>query len=166
MDTQKAVEYFNEIRDIPYSTPLSLQEANCCCTGKNLLLLNKLRGIGYDARWRVCSFKWSELDSPEEVTTAPHEDESTHAYLEFFVDGAWRVVDATWDSPLKGYLPVTGWDGISATPIGVNPIEIFSPEKSDEIMSMPPEHGFAEDIEKNGKFYQALNNWLLSLRKD
>lgn len=165
MDTQKAINHFYDIREIPYSIPLSLQEQNKCCSGKNLLLLNALKDSGYDVRWRVCSFRWSGLDLPEEVTAFPHEDESTHAYLEFMKDGEWRVVDATWDSHLKGYLPVVEWDGIAATAIGVHPVEIFSPEKSDEIMGMPAEYSFAEDVEKNGQFYQALNNWLSELRK-
>lgn len=47
---------------------------------------------------------------PRHVMDVPHEDDSTHVYLEVFVDGKWINVDPTWDPQLRDILPIAEWD--------------------------------------------------------
>ena len=143
---------FIEIRDIPYGIPLSYGTEDRCCTGKHKKFFEILKKDGYDVRWRVCVFKWSNLSLPENLLIIPHDDSSTHAYLEVMINGDWKKVDATWDKPLKNILPVNEWDGVSNTKIAVPVISTYSPEKSLSIM----ENGSREIVEAglkiNGKF--------------
>jgi len=55
------INAFEQIRDIPYRIPMSLDEVDYCCSGKALLLKNKLESLGFQVRYRVCRFRWSEM---------------------------------------------------------------------------------------------------------
>lgn len=158
-------QVFFEIRDIPYSIPLHFAEEDHCCTGKNRKMLATLLQHNYDARWRVCSFKWSDFSLPSFVTSEPHDDNSTHAYLEVRLNNEWKVVDATWDSGVVDKFLINTWDGRSSTNIAVPYVKIYSPEESASIMADETRETFEEDIRTNGKFYEALNDWLAMLRK-
>lgn len=162
----KATEKFEAIRDIPYTIPLAYGEIDHCCSGKNKMLKKFLELLSYEVRWRVCTFRWSSIDLPKAVAMVEHADDSTHAYLEFFVDGEWRVVDATWDKELRPAFPIEKWDGASATGVAVKSIEVYSPEKSEEIMSDDSREAIESDLSINGKFYESFNNWLVEIRKN
>lgn len=155
---------FIEIRDIPYSIPLSYGAEDRCCTGKHKKLFEILKKDGHDVRWRVCTFKWSDMSLPENLMAIPHDDNSTHAYLEIMIDGDWKKVDATWDKQLKNILPVNGWDGMSDTKIAVPVISTHSPEESLSIMKNENKEILEADLKINGSFYQAFNNWLEEIR--
>ncbi len=158
-------EKFQSIRDIPYTIPLAYGETDHCCSGKNKKLLEYLASEGYEVRFRVCSFRWSDMSFlPDKVVTVPHEDESTHAYLEFKQGDEWRVVDATWDKGIGKYFTIEEWDGEASTGIAVKPIEIYSPEKSLEIMQDDSQETLEQDLVINGAFYKAFNTWLEELR--
>lgn len=165
MEQSKIVKIFESIRDIPYSIPLAYEEKDNCCTGKNKRLLNFLEGEGYKARWRVCSFRWSDIKLPDDVLSKPHDDESTHAYLEVNIGGKWVPVDATWDNSLAKIFSINEWDSISATEVAVPCIELFTPEQSSEIIESETKEVVEEDLSKNGEFYKALNDWLESVRQ-
>lgn len=162
MNKKLAIEKFEQVRDIPYRIPLSASERDDCCSGKHILLLEGLTTLGYNCRYRVCTFKWSDLDLPRELLDIPHENSSTHVYLEVLIKGEWKVVDATWDSPLSKILTVNTWDGETDTQIAVPAIDIYSVEKSNEIMAT--DDNDEDDLRKNGKFYQGFNEWLESYR--
>ena len=164
MDITAARKAFEQIRDIPYRIPLSLSEEDHCCSGKHILLKARLETLGYTIRHRVCSFEWSSLSLPQEVMHVPHENPSTHSYLEFLHNGAWIPVDATWDTGISHILPVNNWDGMSATPIAVPVTSVFSPEKSTDIMTNENDQEILEDLAKNGNFYEKFNNWLQDSR--
>lgn len=102
---------FGRVRDIPYAIPLSPSEPDRCCSGKAKSLKAWLDMRGYDSRYRVCEFRWSDIGLPPEVLAVPHADDSTHVYVEVLVDGRWTILDPTWDSGLASVLPVTEWDG-------------------------------------------------------
>jgi uridine kinase len=159
------VDAFRSVRDIPYRIPLSLTETDECCTGKHKILLKKFVELGIPVRWRVCSFRWSDLKLPIELTRVPHENDSTHAFLEVNMNGRWIVVDATWDSALKDVLSINDWDGISDTPVAAPVIELFSLEKSKQIMENENPDETKKDLEKNGVFYDAFNQWLENVRR-
>jgi hypothetical protein len=159
------IEEFNRIRDIPYRIPLVLEEPDACCSGKAKQLLKEVSQAGYEARYRVGSFRWSALNLPQDVVVLPHEDMGTHVYVEAEINDMWRAIDATWDKGLAQVLPVNEWDGQSDTKIAVPILELFSVEESAKIMedSTNPV-SFEKDIETNGTFYSGLNNWLAEIR--
>jgi hypothetical protein len=155
---------FIEIRDIPYSIPLAYGAEDRCCAGKHKKFFEILKKDGYDVRWRVCSFKWSAMSLPKNLLIIPHDDNSTHAYLEIVVDGEWKKVDATWDKFLKRILSINEWDGISDTKIAVPVILTYSPEESLSIMEDEGREIVEADLKVNGSFYKAFNNWLEEAR--
>jgi len=156
---------FLEIRDIPYNIPLSYGAEDRCCTGKHKKLLEILKNDGYDVRWRVCTFKWSDMFLPEKVLEISHDDKSTHAYLEVSIGEEWKKVDATWDKPLTSIFPVNEWDGVSDTAIAVPYITIYSPdEDTSTIMSNETREVIESDLKINGKFYEAFNQYLAEIR--
>lgn len=164
MNKKLAIEKFEQIRDIPYRIPLGLNEIDDCCSGKHLSLSIELQKLGYKCKYKVCAFKWSDLKLPEELLATPHEDTSTHVYLEVEIDNVWKVVDATWDSHLSKILPVNTWDGESDTKIAVPALETFSDEKSRFIMDSENQSSIESDLKTNGEFYKKFNDWLESKR--
>lgn len=164
MKTELAIKRFLEVRDIPYRIPLAEGERDDCCSGKAILLKAALEKVGYTVRFRVCTFRWSSISLPANVSEISHKDLSTHSYLELLVNDQWVVVDPTWDKQIAKCFHVNEWDGESATEIAVKPVEIISVEKSNVIMTSGEGAVDKKDLEINGKFYEAFNNWLESLR--
>ncbi len=159
------IDCFEAIRDIPYAIPLSLSGADDCCSGKHRRLKAQLEALGLKTDWQVCSFKWSQLSLPEEVLSVPHADDSTHVYLKIFIGSDWIDVDATWDAAVARVLPVNEWDGATSTKIAVPAIQMFSLEKSREIMDQENPEDIEQDLAVNGRFYKAFNEWLAEARK-
>ncbi|OFY50869.1 MAG: hypothetical protein A2W85_10265 [Bacteroidetes bacterium GWF2_41_31] len=157
----KIIDHFNKIRDIPYAIPLSSSDEDCCCNGKVRKLKELLEQEGYRVRYRVCTFCWSDLSIPEEILNLQKDDIATHVYLEVDIDGTWIKVDPTWDAGLGNILPVADWDGKTDTLLAVASIEVYSVEKSAEIMSDCQ----SEDVAQNRSdidvgFEIAFNAWL------
>lgn len=161
---EKMLKKFAEIRDIPYRIPLAVEEEDYCCSGKHIKLKQFFEENGFKARYRVCSFRWSDLDLPTEVARTPHEDDSTHVFLEVMIGDSWKIIDATWDRGLSAIFHVNDWDGESDTEIAVPAIEIYDTKRSDLLMTSEDNKAVEEDLIKNGKFYGAFNNWLESVR--
>lgn len=158
---------FQGVRDIPYRIPLSTEEEDRCCSGKAKKLKELLEQEELQVRYRVCEFKWSDFEKiPSSVSSVPHNDDSTHVYLEVLIDGTWVIVDPTWDKGLSGYFEVADWDGCTDTPIAVKPLAIYDIEKSQRIMVEESKKAIEKDLEINGKFYAAFNEWLDSIRHD
>lgn len=161
------VEEFKKARDIPYRIPLAPEEPDNCCSGKSERLFKIFKSVGYDVRYRVCTFHWSDMNLPVEIQKIPHEDECTHNYLEVKIENEWITVDATWDQGLKNVFDVNEWNGKSNTKIAVPVKECFTSEKSAEYMRESVSSKVVmEDIKKNGQFYEALNGWLKETRKN
>ncbi len=145
---------------MPYRIPLALGEKDVCCSGKHKLLKNLFEKQGLEVRYRVCTFLWSSIDLPGEVSKVPHHDLSSHVWLEVLIDGKWVIVDATWDIGVKNILHVNEWDGKSNTEPAVKPIKVFSPQKSTDIMNNESDEDTLNDLKINGEFYKAFNVWL------
>jgi len=159
------VEEFKKVRDIPYRIPLSIEEPDECCTGKTDMLFRIFKKGGYDVRYRLCTFRWSDLNLPKEIQGIPHDDESSHTYLEIRIDGEWRIIDATWDRKLKGIFNINEWDGKSDAEIAVPTRECLSPEKSlGYIKHTSTPEAITADLKVNGEFYKAFNEWLETKR--
>jgi hypothetical protein len=164
--TDQALQAFNAIRDIPYRIPITPSEVDRCCSGKHILLKSELEKLGYTVRHRVCSFNWSSIDLPDQVRSVPHQDSSMHSFLEIQKEGQWIPVDATWDEAISSVLPSNTWDGKSETPVAVRIDQVFSPEESENIMTGPSGQETEHDLEVNGLFYAAFNEWLAKVRTE
>ena len=163
---KEIIQLFTQIRDIPYRIPLSKKEADDCCNGKAIRLKKALEEIGYECRYRVCEFRWSDLDLPKELLEIPHQDLSTHVYLEVNIDDKWVNVDPSWDSELKAILPVNDWDGKSDTIIAVKPLKLYSLEESAEIMAESEKgQGLEGELGVSGEFFKAFNEYLENNRR-
>lgn len=154
------IEAFKTVRDMPYRIPLALGEKDVCCSGKHKILKDLFTKQGFEVRYRVCSFLWSSLDLPREASNVPHDDLSSHVWLEVLIDGEWIIVDATWDIGIKNIFHVNEWDGKSNTETAVKPLEIFTPQKSADIMNSENDEDILSDLKINGEFYKAFNGWL------
>lgn len=160
------IDEFEKIRDIPYRIPPTPYESDDCCTGKSIRLQHILKDAGYAARYRICTFLWSDLDLPNEVREIPHENDSSHQFLEVKIGDEWKVVDPTWDKGLKSIFEINHWDGRSDTKIAVPMRRLLSPEESVRyIENISSEEAVIKDLKVNGDFYKAFNNWLVKLRK-
>ena len=154
------ISLFYSIRDIPYRIPLEWDEEDNCCSGKHEKLFNLLVEKNYKVRYRVCVFLWSDLNIPIKLEKISHDNDCTHTYLEIYLDGNWKILDATWDSGMENLFHINKWDGKSDTEIAVKPIKIFTPEESLRIVKNQDENLITRDLKINGKFYKALNEWL------
>lgn len=156
------VDDFYQIRDIAYRIPLLSDEVNQCCSGKCIQLQQAGIQYGYDLRFRVCSFLWSDLPLHPDLLTIPHNDHSTHVYCEYTVWEIVCILDPTRDIGLAKIFPVNDRDGLWSTTIAVIPQEIYSLEESAKIMTNTDND--TQDLQDNRSFYQALNEWLASIR--
>jgi hypothetical protein len=159
------ISIFNQVRDIPYKIPIDLIEIDNCCSGKHKTLKGILEKENYQIRYRVCSFSWSSMNLPEKILSVPHDDLSTHVYLEIFINDKWLIMDATWDSKLKNFFHINQWNNLDENRIAVLPIETFSLEKSLDIMENSNDQEILDDLKINGEFYKSFNNWLEEIRK-
>jgi hypothetical protein len=158
------MKIFETVRDIPYKIPLSLDEEDTCCSGKHKLLKDLLTKQGFKVRYRVCSFVWSSMNLPDKVSRIPHDENSQHIWLEVLIDNRWVTVDATWDIGIKKIFHVNEWDGQSDTEIAVQPLEVFTPERSASIIENESDEDILNDLRINKDFYEAFNNWLAEQR--
>ena len=166
--TLTRIQNFNFIRDIPYRLPLSFEEPDYCCEGKHIVLKTLLENTGLEVRPRICYNLWSSLKViPKAILEIPHEDEICHLYLEARIDGKWCSIDASLDKDLEQIIEVFEWDGKTSTGICVYPTYTYSPKKSLELFNTEwSKEDFEEDIQINGKFYKAINDWLEGIRRD
>ncbi len=160
----RVVELFNSIRDIPYKISLSLNEEDTSCSGKCIRLKHVFERVGYEVRYRVVEFRWSDMAIPREILDIPHDDNSTHVYLEVLVHEQWVKVDPTWDKKLAAVVPIAEWDGVNDTAVAVPVLAEYDLIKSQDVMERSDKNEVVEDLKKNGEFYKKLNEWLESVR--
>ena len=80
------------------------------------------------------------------------------------INGEWKVLDATWDKGLVGTFEINEWDGKSSTDIAVKAVEVFSPEKSLEIVNNQDEELITNDLKLNGNIHAGFKTWLEEIR--
>jgi len=162
---EEIIKEFERIRDIPYSIALSPEEQSNDCLGKSIMLFEIFRDYGYEVRYRVCKIKWSTLNLPDEITSLPHNDECSHAYLEVKIGGFWKIIDPTWDKGLGKIFHINEWDGESDNEIAIPCLECLSPEDSaNHVKNITTREAIIADLNESGQFYNALNNWLENCR--
>jgi len=155
------IKIFKEIRDIPLRAPESVNNVDNRCWGKHRKLYKKIQKKGFRARFRVCTFLWSEQNIPKDVSSLAPTDEDKHLFLEVLINNKWLIVDCSNDSRLPEY---TEWDGKSDCQIGVKYRKILSVEDSKKV----------EEKEKKDYdsvlpiyigFHKELNKFLEKIRK-
>lgn len=161
---EKLIKEFKKVRDIPYYIPLNVNENDLCCSGKSRILAKKFNALGYKTRYRVCSFRWNSLNIPKDIISVPHENQCTHVFLEIILENKWVIIDATWDKGLSQIFHINNWNGKSNTKVAVPVLEIYSPEKSEEIMKNENTDIIEKDLKINGEFYKSFNNYLNFIR--
>jgi len=157
-------QIFNQVRDIPYNIPLSSREIDHCCSGKHKILKQLLEDLDYQVRYRVVFFNWDSLKLPPEIFAIPHQNNSTHVYLEVLINNQWIDMDATWDNGLESVFSINQWNG-SPNIIAVPVLKKLSLEDSQKIIDNENETEINNNLKINGKFYQALNLWFQKIRK-
>ena len=155
-------------RDIPFRTPLSLEEQGYACVAKPEILERMLQTLGLDCRHRITKFRWKDLEPPKDVLDLEHEEPETHEYLEVKLPekNEWVEVDPTWDSRIQHEnFPTLNWDGKTGTGLAVEPVETLSVEESKEFIKQDStEEARRQYFNKNREFFRAMNKWLESLR--
>ncbi len=158
------IETFNTIRDVPYRIPLTSNEVDNCCSGKARMLKVYFDKEGYESRYRVCEFRWPALGLPQSILSVPHDDLSSHVYLEVKINDKWIDVDPTWDMAINSIFKSNQWDGKSNTTVAVPVISKYDDEKSDSIMSNETPEIIEKNLTVNGLFYRVFNDWLDQIR--
>lgn len=156
---KKAVEKFYEVRAMPYHIALNDKESNWDCETKNRKLAKELEELAYKTRERIGLIRWSELEIPQEIKDLPHDDESSHLFLEVIPPGNtdWVAIDCTWNPELKrADFPIAEWDGKNSTKVAFDCYKMIPVEKNEEYLSGID---YDEDIKVNYKIYDAFNKY-------
>ncbi len=164
-EIQERIKLFRIVKEIPYYVSVGEEQDFSCSTKAEIL--EKL--LTLKSRYRICEFRWEDLNLPKEILKFPHEDPEYHQYLEVYIPETkkWTVVDPTWDSGLGKIFEIAEWDGLNNTKIAVPTKEIYSPTESKELIKKFYEPKEIENyIKKNREFLIALNNYFKRLRSD
>jgi hypothetical protein len=177
------ISLFEHVRDIPYAVIPELR--NCetgpaellegmrgSCTPKHFLLGTFFERLGLEIRYATFPFSWDDPDIkyPDEIRElAAALPTEYHLALKVLIDGNWRLVDATWDPPLRsaGFPMNESWDGLSDTILAVKPIEEIENRDARDRESTVKERKASwtdEDHAREALFVKKLNRWLESLR--
>lgn len=177
------IAVFEKIRDIPFvivpeqfgleDGPADMLSRNGgFCVPKHYLLGLMYRRLGTPVRYCTFTFRWREmdLDYPEELLRQAEKLPVTyHLACKVFIEGMWRLVDATWDSGLKnsGFPVNSVWDGRTDTSNAVKPLEeemhADIEERERVFAEKLKEYTLPEKLELS-RFSMAFNAWLSELR--
>jgi hypothetical protein len=167
-EIDERIRLFRMARDIPFRTPLTLDEQGYACVAKPEILERMLQTLGLESRHRITKFRWEDHNIPEKILKHTQEDPETHEYLEVKIPetGEWVEVDPTWDSRIEHPdFPTLEWDGKTETGLAVEPVEKLSVKDSREfIKEDSTEEARQEYFDKNREFFRELNRWLQSMR--
>lgn len=156
---KERIRAFEKIRDIPYHIPESPNELDHRCWGKNRLLLEEFKKLGYEARLIVTKFSWDIQHLPKELTSQAPTNSDIHPLVEIKINGEWIKVDATVDSDFSKY---PKWDGETDTKISIHYDKICTPEESIVLNN-------GEDFLKRDKewyvFGKKLNDFFAEMKK-
>ncbi len=181
MKTNELIKIYNQIKnikykivDIDYSLESSYDLINsngASCTPKHIILSDKFNQLGFQCRFCIYEFNWSDLnfEYPNRLSTLLKIFSSDfHTNLEVKIRDRWVMVDATWDNELidAGMKGTKEWNGKDSTLNAVKPIKTYKfnsiREKNDFLKTEANET--IEYIEKKVEFINELNNFFNHLR--
>ena len=177
------ISIYEHVRDIPYAViphirnyetgPAELLRGMCgSCTPKHFLLGQLLERLDLEIKYVTFPFSWNdpEIKYPDELRDlAAKLPTEYHLALKVLIEGEWRLVDATWDKPLKdaGFPVNESWDGVSDTLLAVKPIEEIENRDARDRDATVKERKSAwtdDDHTREALFIEKLNRWLQSFR--
>jgi len=178
------IAIFEHIRDIPYylvpqienpyEWAVSVLEADkASCTPKHYLLAILFRRLGIHVKYATYPFKWEAqpIKYPADLKELSIGLPAVyHLACKAYISGKWILVDATWDSALKGRgFPVNEkWDGKSDTLNAALPSEeVLHEQVEDRIKYVAQKKSSWTEEEKTryALFTKRFNQWLEDLRK-
>lgn len=166
------VSIFNHIRDIPYAivpewcspdidtVRMMITQNRGWCGPKHQLLLWMYQRLGLQIRLRSIPFRWQDqpVAYPDTIRRyVSYLPSSRHLCCEVFLAGTWRIVDATWDPPLKelGFPINDPWDGVAET----TPAVIAISKEMPSTVTVPAGQGYRYE------FISHFNQWLEEARR-
>jgi len=181
--SEKHISVFNHVRDIPYALipelmnpytgpqdMLACQKGSCSpkhfLLGKMFQLLNiPVRYVSFVFSWKDQALTWPAGLKRKAAKLPP----DYHLACKAYIRGQWRLLDATWDTPLKaaGAEVNDFWDGKSDTVNAVKPLERIMHDNAEARMRyvFSRESLFSEENNlAREKFGLALNDWLEKIR--
>jgi len=154
---KEAIIEFEKVRDLPFHISIN-GEPDLCCEGKSKMLVERLNDLNVFARLRIGFLKWGMVNLPKSVTDFSHDERCSHFFVEVKnSDNEWIFIDPTWNEGLKkAGFEIAKWDGVNSTCLAFECEDILSPEESIEYIK---KIDYETDLLKNGKFYEALNQY-------
>jgi len=172
---EKIIQLCNLVREIPYARIGSLDPKDMVkvgkgsCTPKHIFLGRYLKKIGVPFKFLFIPFYYRKMDldfptdKKEIVENMPI---SYHLALKVKIGAAWRIVDVTWDSKLKGFPTTKDWYANSDMKLGVIPEEIIEIDRDPEEFEKKKVAKFTEDEKVARKlFYEFFDEFLEESRK-
>ncbi len=165
MAHETARRIFEEIRSRPYrvSDKIGMPADNCYFKGVELL--QRLGVLGYAVRGRVGETRWDRTIIPDRIVDLyPARFLVTHFYVEAEIEGAWRILDPSFDPALrKAGFRIAEWDGENAPCFDM--VKVHSQEEAVAYQAMWNDPVYALGyFEQAGAFLTELNAWLDSVR--
>ena len=163
---KEIVKLYNKVQRIPYyclkerDPDLLLKKRKGSCSEKHLFLGEEFKKLGVPVKYLLIKFDWNDLPIPKEIISKNDKGSvGWHLVLKIKPGKKWLYVDATWDPKLKkaGFPVTKNWPGLTNTKLAVPPKKII------KLKRRPPKQ--VKRLE-NRKFFDALNKWLGSQRKN
>ena len=173
---EKIIKLCNLVRDIPYKRIGRLEpedmikEGKGSCTPKHVFLASYLKKIGVPLKFLFTPFYYKKLSLKyprENMDIVENMPIAYHTALKAEIDGKWRIIDVTWDLPLKslGFAVNEGWGGDSDMKLGVVPEETIEKDVDPSMYEKEKIKQFSEnEIRARNKFYNLLGGMIESLR--
>ncbi len=158
---------FEEIRERPYAVSVEAGVAANNCYYKGIELLQRLGCLGYAVRGCTAETFWDETLIPPEIHKLyPPKHLVTHFYVEAEIDGAWRILDPSFDPVLeKAGFRIGQWDSRTIACFTLTKIYDQKEQIAYTEMWNDPVYAVSYFLEA-GPFLRAFNTWLDGVRKD
>ena len=128
----EAAGLVRKVGDVPYKLGLDgdpgklFAEGYGNCVRKHLYIASKLEDFDYSVTdIGIALFDWRSFRIPPGVINKLKDPIDTHPFLYVQnLGGKEIIIDVAWDLGMPEGFPVSFWDGIRSTGLGVKPIEI------------------------------------------
>ena len=170
---EQRISIFSHIRDIPYAIIPEWQttddiirrmitENKGWCGPKHQLLSWMMQRLEIKTEPVLIPFRWNDqqVTYPEYlIRILPFVPDTSHLCCRAFLDSGWKILDATWDLPLRsaGFPVNNSWDGRSETLQAVTGI---APSDRNRIRSAGLDARNARIT-----FVHLLNEWMEEIRR-
>lgn len=158
-----ARQIFEEIRDRPYRVTTSVHTSAANCYFKAMELVKQFTTLGYECRGRLGEIDWADTPCPPEILALRKPGVvDTHFYLEIFLDGAWKIIDPSWNKSfaVKYSLPYSEFGADNQACFKITKLYDLEQQATYAWSWLNDETTIAKYMEDMGPFLTALNKWL------